>query len=66
MTIFLLAAAFFAPAVGLLSRLFRVAYILLSVIVIFKTHSLTGWLLLGFLVSLCLRPASGRAVPQEG
>ena len=51
MTIFLLAAAFFAPAVGLLSRLFRIAYILLSVIVIFKTHSLTGWLLLAFLLA---------------
>jgi exopolysaccharide production protein ExoQ len=61
MTIFLLVAAFFAPAVGLLSRLSRVAYILLSVIVIFKTHSLTGWLLLAFLLAyVCAMRVVGR------
>jgi exopolysaccharide production protein ExoQ len=61
MTIFLLTAAFFAPAVGLLSRLFRIAYILLSIIVIFKTHSLTGWLLLALLLAyVCVIRVVGR------
>jgi exopolysaccharide production protein ExoQ len=51
MTIFLLAAAFFAPVGGSLSRLFRIAYILLSVILIVMSKSMTGCLLLGFLLA---------------
>jgi O-antigen ligase len=51
MTIVLLAAAFFAPVEGFLSRLFRIAYILLSVLLILMSKSVTGWLLLAFLVA---------------
>jgi O-antigen ligase len=54
MTIFLLAAAFFAPLGGLLSRVFRIAYILLSVILIVMSKSMTGWLLLAFLLAYAL------------
>jgi exopolysaccharide production protein ExoQ len=51
MTIFLLAAGFFAPVGGLLSRLSRIAYILLSVLLIVMSKSMTGCLLLAFLLA---------------
>jgi exopolysaccharide production protein ExoQ len=51
MTIFLLPGAFFAPVGGLLSRLSRIAYVLLSVILIVMSRSMGGCLLLAFLLA---------------
>jgi exopolysaccharide production protein ExoQ len=51
MTVFLLAAAFFAPVGGSLSRLSRIAYILLSAVLIVMSKSMTGCLLLAFLLA---------------
>jgi O-antigen ligase len=50
-TLFLLAGAFFAPVGGLLSRLSRIAYVLLSVILILMSRSMGGCLLLAFLLA---------------
>jgi exopolysaccharide production protein ExoQ len=50
-TIFLLAGAFFTPVGGLLSRLSRIAYVLLSVILIVMSRSMGGCLLLAFLLA---------------
>jgi O-antigen ligase len=49
MTLFLLSGAFFAPTRGVFSKLLRVVYIGLSVLVIWMAHSATGILLLACL-----------------
>ncbi len=46
MTVFLLTAAFFAPTTGLFSKLFRILYTVLSILLVLMTQSATGKILL--------------------
>jgi O-antigen ligase len=54
MTVFLLSAAFFSPAVGILSRLLRFAYVASGVLIVLMTRSITGALLLSSLLAYVL------------